>query len=410
MRPVIWEPILTMAPVCAVTDPVADTVWFNDGTGRFSDSGQQLGSDSTLGLALADLDGDGDLDALTANGGLFSAEPLQVWLNSGLGVFSPGASFGSLMSTAVALGDLDGDGDLDALVTGQVGWPSQVWLNSGNATFALRQSLSDAGSNAVALGDLDGDGDLDAFLGNGGGEGHTVWLNDGTGLFTQSEQVLGTDFGYAVALGDLDGDGDLDAVVPGLFSPLTVWINNGSGQFALSGQQFGSNWGLAAALGDLDGDGDLDVFASQGQPYTCRVWLNESEASGVDYGDAPDGPYPTLLSHSGASHGIIAGFCLGSRVDAEPDGLPSDAAEGDDQLGADDEDGVFLDSVFWAGRRATVTVVVTDDHRSGGYLDAWIDWNRDGDWLGPGERLFINQLVHHGINVFQFDVPADASP
>ena len=87
------------------------------------------------------------------------------------------------------------------------------------------QTLGDGMSFSVALGDLDGDGDLDAWVANVGGS-DTVWLNDGTGTFTDSELKLGTGASVSVALGDLDGDGDIDAWVANLGEPNTVWIND----------------------------------------------------------------------------------------------------------------------------------------------------------------------------------------
>ena len=68
------------------------------------------------------------------------------------------------------------------------------------------QSLGYSSTTDVALGDVDGDGDLDAYLVDAsGGYGH-IWLNDGTGHFTDSGQSLDPSSGYAVALGDLNGD------------------------------------------------------------------------------------------------------------------------------------------------------------------------------------------------------------
>ena len=91
-------------------------VWLNDGSGNFSDSGQNLGSSYSVGIALGDLDGDNDLDAFVGNILMTSAN--KVWLNDGSGNFSDsGQNLGSASSTAVALGDLDGDGDLDVFVT-----------------------------------------------------------------------------------------------------------------------------------------------------------------------------------------------------------------------------------------------------------------------------------------------------
>ena len=256
-----------------------DMVWLNDGAGQFSDSGQRLGNTSTEGLALGDLDGDGDLDAFIATDWKNS-----IWLNDGTGTFSDtGQRLSDLLSFAVALGDLDGDGDLDAFVGNadheSGGQPNAVWLNNGTGTFSHSgQSLGDSATLVVALGDLDGDGDLDAFVANGDdkAEADEVWLNDGTGRFSDTGQRLGNSSSHAMALGDLDGDGDIDAFV-GVAHGLPdnkVWLNDGAGNFSDSGQDLSGPNVADVALGDLDGDGDLDAF--MGTYYDGNeVWLND---------------------------------------------------------------------------------------------------------------------------------------
>ena len=76
----------------------------------------------------------------------------------------------------------------------------------------------------MSLGDVDGDGDLDAFVANFS-QGNRVWLNDGSGSFTDSGQSLGTWWSYSVSLGDVDGDGDLDAFVANWNQGNRVWLN-----------------------------------------------------------------------------------------------------------------------------------------------------------------------------------------
>ena len=76
------------------------------------------------------------------------------------------------------------------------------------------QTLGDGMSFSVALGDLDGDGDLDAWVAKD--KANAVWRNDGTGTFTDSGQALGNSMSLSVALGTLDGDTTLDA-----------WVANG---------------------------------------------------------------------------------------------------------------------------------------------------------------------------------------
>ena len=252
-------------------------VWLNDGTGSFSDSGQSLGNLESWAVALGDVDGDGDLDAFVGNLGRAN----KVWLNDGTGNFSDsGQSLGSSTSMAVALGDVDGDGDLDAFAA-NYNQANKVWLNDGTGTFSdSGQNLGGSGSEGMALGDVDGDGDLDAFVGNWNGQPSKVWLNDGTGTFTDSGQSLGSSNSRTVALGDVDGDGDLDAFV-GNQKANKVWLNDGTGTFSDSGQSLGNSNSHGVALGDVDGDGDLDAFVGNWGGRN-KVWLNVDQTPPTD--------------------------------------------------------------------------------------------------------------------------------
>ncbi|MBU7019186.1 MAG: VCBS repeat-containing protein [Theionarchaea archaeon] len=159
-------------------------VWFNDGTGTFVDSGQTITSSHIYihGMALGDVDGDGDLDAFVA-GSLN-----QVWLNDSKGTFTKKQDLFCGAGDSVALGDLDGDGDLDAyLAVGD--WSrsdDKVWLNDGSGHFTdSGLVLSTDFSSGIGLGDLDGDGDLDALVvhgelgeDSGGGIPNEVWFNE----------------------------------------------------------------------------------------------------------------------------------------------------------------------------------------------------------------------------------------
>jgi len=250
-------------------------VYLNDSTGGFyaHPISPTFGINDSLDIKLGDLDGDGDLDAVVAN---YDAAD-TVWLNDGSGGFIEHDIFGLISSTDLALGDLDGDGDLDAVVTRNVGQAQRTFLNDGYGYFSSHPYSATFGlenSSAVELGDLDSDGDLDAVVANYG-EPQTTWLNDGGGGFYAHpiSATFGGGYSYDVALGDIDGDGYLDALVTEyVFGPTIVWRNNGSGGFT-EHNSFGYYSGRDVALGDLDGDGDLDaIVAHHGHEQT--VWLN----------------------------------------------------------------------------------------------------------------------------------------
>jgi hypothetical protein len=252
-----------------------------------------IGAGGSTDVALGDLDGDGDLDAVVAND---STEAETVWLNGGSGNFTPHPtvpSFGTDSSYDVALGDLDDDDDLDAVVSNGPKEPETVWFNDGSGNFMAHPTVPSFGAGDsfdVALGDLDGDGDLDAVVANDSTEAETVWLNDGSGSFTPhpTSSSFGMDDSYEVALGDLEGDGDLDAVVANYNQQSeTVWLNDGSGSFTAhpTSPSFGADDSHAVALGDLDDDGiRVAIVANyrgeadnyQGQAET--VWLNSGTA------------------------------------------------------------------------------------------------------------------------------------
>ncbi|HIK82167.1 MAG: VCBS repeat-containing protein, partial [bacterium] len=257
--------------------------------GSFSDSGQTLGNSFSYGIELGDLDGDGDLDAFVTN---VSSQPNRIYTNDGNGSFSDsGALLGNYDSVSVALGDLDGDGDLDAFIANS-GSANRIYLNGGGLQGGTEGAFSDSGqtlgaaiSFSVDLGDLDGDGDLDAFVGNTNDQFDRIYLNAGgiqggtEGFFYDSGQELGA-VGVAqsheVVLGDLDADGDLDAFVANRMNqPNLVYLNDSSGSFTDSGQRLGSSWSLSIALGDLDGDGYLDAFVGNSGGQTDRVYLND---------------------------------------------------------------------------------------------------------------------------------------
>jgi hypothetical protein len=153
-------------------------------------------------------------------------------------------------------------------------------------------------------------------------------------------------------------------------------------------------------------------FAPDGEVEDYRVVI-EAAPEPMDYGDAPDPTYPTLLASNGARHMVIPNFNLGQFVDVELDGQPSQLANGDDinpPAGPDDEDGVTLPAVLIAGDPAAVaTVILVNAGGLAAKLDAWIDFNGNGAF-DPAEHLWggVSQTPLPGVQGFQFAVPANA--
>ncbi|MCB8975843.1 MAG: VCBS repeat-containing protein, partial [Ardenticatenaceae bacterium] len=268
-----------------LADTGENQVWLaaeNNSFITFQNSGQQLGNANSRGVALADLNGDGFVDAFVANSRYGGDPPVSnantVWFNDGAGNFSDsGQRLGISDSEAVALADLNGDGFVDAAVAngGSTTRSNKVWFNDGDGNFSdSGQDLGFDWSWDVVIGDVNGDSHPDLMFGTFGGNAQ-LWLNNGSGVFSNSGQPFAD--GQSVALGDLDGDNDLDLVIgkSSVVGSNQVWENDGSGNFTNSGLSLGSEVVYDIALGDVDRDGDLDIlFAGNGSDEV--LWFNQT--------------------------------------------------------------------------------------------------------------------------------------
>ena len=258
-----------------------DTIWFNDGIGGYSQSGQTLGNSYSLAAALGDLDADGDLDIATLKD---EATSLLIWINQGgaqggtMGVFTSNGQtdLGGDLPGDLALGDVDGDTDLDVFLVRLIGRPAQVWLNNGSGQFSnSNQSLAHNSASGVMLGDLDGDGDLDALTADDSVARH--WVNQGgvqggtTGVFADSGQALPTALSISVALGDIDRDGDMDGATASVNQGVRLWLNQGG--VLSAGALLGTGGNRHVTLVDVDVDGDLDLFVARSGANA--IWLNQ---------------------------------------------------------------------------------------------------------------------------------------
>lgn len=162
------------------------------------------------------------------------------------------------------------------------------------------------------------------------------------------------------------------------------------------------------ASGDTSVGQYANLGSASGTSPTGTVVVDEDPShyygeAFMDFGDALDLPYPTLLVSNGARHIIVEGFHLGVDVDPDPDGQPDANALGDDNDGNDDEDGVIFTSPMIQGGTAKVDVIASAD----GLLNAWIDFNINGSWADPGDQIFTDQPLVAGVNHLAFPVPCN---
>ncbi|MEO8551208.1 MAG: VCBS repeat-containing protein [Kofleriaceae bacterium] len=261
-------------------------------------------------VALEDLDGDGQLDILVANGSGYSTkgpnpEPDRVWKN--LGNWSGAAPHCQEISSTAVLGfmgwsrvikaaDVDGDGDLDIFTGGAYQTQAKLFLaNGGTWTDASAQLPQQATSLGDAeFGDVDGDGDLDIVMidwgvgdafSNAGGPVR-IYLNDGAGHFTvgaaPSQNVK---FSWDLTLADVDNDWDLDILVASKGDAHSfLFTNDGHGNFTEQPDalpKFTNNYALEPM--DVDGDGDLDLATINDGPNSrSHLFINKHDGTFAD--------------------------------------------------------------------------------------------------------------------------------
>lgn len=261
-------------------------IWTNTGNGTFSASTQHVGTAWGFGYGLLrDLDADGNQDALVSHefspGG---GEPTNIlYRNDGFGNLDNGETV-TILATGrvdqIVTADLDTDGDTDLVCAGVdyatgSGYTLLIISNADGAAFIPSQQLAltnFSGGTVASLGDVDGDGDYDAVLGDYDGR-HVILKNDGEGIFTPAGQIdTGEHTTSPIGLADIDGDGDLDAVIAPNYQaggPGRVMVNDGSGHFATSEVLLvGEAWWMDVA--DIDQDGDLDLVYGGVHPTVCR--------------------------------------------------------------------------------------------------------------------------------------------
>ncbi|OUJ69801.1 hypothetical protein BXP70_26190 [Hymenobacter crusticola] len=256
----------------------------NNGNGTFGYAAPIYAFSNTysgpLFLTTGDLDGDGDIDIIIANG--FQTGLL---FNNGRGTFNfnigPSVSSGTGISPhGITLGDVDGDGDLD-LLTATYGNSVIVRFNNGSGRFTDGQTLMvGTGPIGITTADVDNDGDLDLLASVASSNSVAVRLNDGTGAFSGSVNVPVGSAPYNVTAADVDADGDLDLLTAnqgstGNGNTVSVCLNDGQGTFSRGSD---SVVGLAPSdvvTADVDSDGDLDLLTTSYSTNKVSVRLND---------------------------------------------------------------------------------------------------------------------------------------
>ncbi len=301
------------------------SVLLNNGSGSFASAVNYSASSGLYDIKNADINGDGYTDILLTKG-YFAA-----LLNNGDGTFGSLVNFStfsySYLGYDLDLADMDGDGDLDAVqVASSNNPPMQVIYNDGNGDFTsnelyyLETSISD-----VVTADFDQDGYPDIAVTDYSDNVVKILTNNGDGTVDSTASISVNSSPQALTVGDYDGDGDLDISVYHQYQQyISIILNDGSGNFGTATtyqtNQLTSDYPVLVSA-DFDGDGQIDIAVPYGSGFNVMIPspppAAPSVASSLNFG-TPSNSQVSISANKGSATGMLFIMKEGSAVDFVP--------------------------------------------------------------------------------------------
>lgn len=283
--------------------PGSVSVLLGIGDGSFQAPANFAVSQTANAFALDDFNGDGFKDIVVSETSFSAGSSISEFLGNGDGTFQSAAKIATVGApTSIAMADFDGDGNLDlAVTTSSLGSMSvSIFLGNGDGTFrpgtTIPLSLNPA-SIFVVVGDFNNDGVPDLAIGSS--SSITILLGNGDGTF-QPPKILNPNITVsALTVADFDSDGNLDLVAAGSgfgSSAIVVLLGNGDGTFLAPKGFTTPNTIFGLAAGDFNGDGQPDLVTANSNADTVSVFLGNGDGTFSQPRDIPVGRSPIAVA------------------------------------------------------------------------------------------------------------------
>ncbi len=240
-------------------------ILLGNGDGTFQAPFSSAATTCLAGLAVADFDGDGNLDVV-ANKSASSGGAVMLLPGNGDGTIGVRRPIVGNGPNSIAGGDFNEDGVVDLVVANGSSNSISIVLGNGETTFSRAQNIPVGRSpTSVAVGDFNADGHLDLAVVNSNADDVSILRGMGDGTFIPLGAVLVGSSPVAVVLGDFNGDGILDLVVARTSGSISLLLGNGNGTFqAPTSFSSGASYPTSLARADLNGDGAEDLIVTSG--------------------------------------------------------------------------------------------------------------------------------------------------
>lgn len=254
----------------------------NSKTGTFPSRVPVVTGDIPFAVDAKDVNGDGYIDLIVANGG-GSSNNLALLMGKGSGTYAAPVNLtAGTIPRSVIFVDVNKDGKTDIVAANESTANVSVLLGDGTGVFGNKKDFqAGSGPYTVAATDFNSDGNIDLIVCNSRDATISLLTGVGDGTFNPPKNTsLGTanvSLPYNIAIGDINGDGKPD-VVSAIYAEQQIGITyNANGLFGTTTKLPASGFPRGVAIGDLNGDGTTDIVSANSTDGSISIILNKSK-------------------------------------------------------------------------------------------------------------------------------------